>query len=99
MCVLVHHVHFGDNKELIISRNDSGDLKQRRRRLERTAKKAVGLGPVHRYPNTFENGEFCPRFFKKYASKRSVIESFSPAHTKTLNNVKTIAALTEHGQC
>ena len=69
--------------------NDAGDVK-------RTAKKPVGLGPVHRYPNIFENGEFCLPFFKKYASTRSVFEPFSPVHSKTLNNVKIIAALTEH---
>ena len=43
-----------------------------------------------------ENGEFCPPFFKKYSSTRSVFESFSLVHAKTLNNVKTIAAVTEH---
>ena len=31
------------------------------------------------YLDIFENGEFCP-----YASTRSVFESFSPVHTKTL---------------
>ena len=34
--------------------------------------------------NIFENGEFCPPILKKYEFTRSVFESFSPVHTKTL---------------
>ena len=39
---------------------------------------------------------FFSPFSKKYASTRSLFESFSPVHTKTLNNGNTIASLTEH---
>ena len=37
--------------------------------------------------------------FKKNTFTRSVFESFSPVHTKTLNNGNTIACLTEHASC
>ena len=38
--------------------DDDGDVKK-------TAKKAVGLGPVHRYPILLITENFCPPFFKK----------------------------------
>ena len=63
---------------------------------ENGKKKTIGLGLVHTYRGIFEKGEFCPPFLKKYASTRSVFESFSPAHAKTLNNVKTKVSLTKH---
>ena len=44
-------------------------------------------------------GDFFLRFQKKYASTRSVFESFSPVHTKTLNNGNTIASLAKHASC
>ena len=40
-------------------------------------------GPVHTYRDIFENGDFFSPFSEKYASTRSVFESFSPVHTKT----------------
>ena len=42
---------------------------------------------VHTYPDIFENGFFFP-FSKKYPSTRSVFESFSPVHMKTLKRWK-----------
>ena len=56
-------------------------------------------GTVHTYPDTFENRDYFPLFFKKYAFTRSVIKSFSPVHTKTVNNRNTIAFLTERASC
>ena len=38
-------------------------------------------------PGIFENGDFSP-FSKTYTSTRSVFESFSPVHTKTLKRWK-----------
>ena len=46
-------------------------------------KKKIGLGLDHTYRGIFEKGEFCSPFLKKYASTRSVFESFSPAHAKS----------------
>ena len=43
------------------------------------------LRPVQTYPDVFE---FCSGFKKKYASTRSVFESFSPVHTKPLKRWK-----------
>ena len=40
---------------------------------------------------------FFPPFSKKCVSIRSVFESFSPVHTKTLNNGDTRASLTKSG--
>ena len=51
----------------------------------------LDLGPVHTHPDMFENGGFCRPFLKIYASTRSVFEAFLPVHTKTHNNVRTIA--------
>ena len=39
---------------------------------------------VHKYPNRFENEYFFPLFSRKYVSKSSVLESFSPVHMKML---------------
>ena len=41
-------------------------------------------------PGYFWNGDFFLRFAKKYTSTRSIFESFSPVHTKTLNNGKSL---------
>ena len=38
-------------------------------------------------------------FSKKYASTRSVFESFSPVHTETLKRWKYDASLNEHASC
>ena len=43
---------------------------------ENGKKKTIGLGLVHTYRAILEKGEFCPTFLKKYASTRSVFESF-----------------------
>ena len=52
-----------------------------------------------KFPDIFENGYFLLRFQKKYASTRSVFESFSAVHAKTLNYGITIASLREHASC
>ena len=43
---------------------------------------------VHTYLDIFENGFFICRFQKKYPSTRSIFESFSPVHMKTLKRWK-----------
>ena len=50
--------------------------------------------PVHTYPDIFLKRRFSPPF-----SKQIRVESFSPVHTKTLNNGKTIASLPERELC
>ena len=51
--------------------------------------KTFSLRPgIHTYSDIFEKGDFFPCFQKKYASTRSVCESFSPVHTKTLKRRK-----------
>ena len=44
-------------------------------------------GLVCTFPDIFENGDFFS-YSKKYASTRSVFESFSPVNTKTLERWK-----------
>ena len=56
-------------------------------------------GPVHTYPDIFENEDFFRRFQKKkIVSTRSGFESFSPVHTKPPKRME-IASLTERAQC
>ena len=38
----------------------------------------VASGPVNKYPDIFENGEFCPWFLKKYASIVAYSKRFPP---------------------
>ena len=46
------------------------------------------LSPNHTYLNIFENGDFFSPFSENYAFTRSVFESFSPVHLKTLKRWK-----------
>ena len=53
-------------------------------------------GPVYTDPDIFENGEFSPFSKNTCPHVAWVFQSFSPVHTKKLNNGNMIISLTGH---